>query len=233
MGINSVSTKIRVAILDDHQGIIDGYLFRLGNHPRIDIVGTASNGEDLESIMAKTPVDVLLLDVNVPTSAENSNFYPILHVIPSLLEIHSDLNILVISMHEERRLISAVKESGANGYILKDDQLAIRDLPNIIMAVANGGIFYSQKTNEILMKGGDEQEDSILSPRQLEALSLCASYPNESSTQLAGRMSISHSTIRNLLSGAYLKLDVQTRSAAVTKARQLGIIPPPPSLFPH
>ena len=101
------------------------------------------------------------------------------------------------------------------------------------MAVANGGIFYSQRANEILMKGGDEQEDYILSPRQLEALSLCASYPNESSAQLAGRMSISHSTIRNLLSGAYLKLGVQTRSAAVTKARQLGIIPPPPPLFPN
>ena len=233
MGVNSVSPKIRVAILDDHQGIIDGYLYRLGNHPRIEIVGTASYGEDLESIMAKTPVDVLLLDVSVPTSAENSNIYPILHIIPSLLEIHSDLNILVISMHEERRLISAVKESGANGYILKDDQLVIRDLPNIIMEVANGGIFYSQKANEILMKRGDEQEDSILSPRQLEALSLCASYPNESSAQLARRMSISHSTIRNLLSGAYLKLDVQTRSAAVTKAQQLGIISPPPPLFPN
>ena len=101
------------------------------------------------------------------------------------------------------------------------------------MAVANGDIFYSQRANEILMKGGDEQEDSILSSRQLEALSLCASYPNESGTQLARRMNISHSTIRNLLSGAYMKLGVQTRSAAVTKARQLRIIPPPPPLVPN
>ena len=231
MGVNSVSAKIRVAILDDHQGIIDGYLYRLGNHPRIDIVGTASYGEDLESIMAKTPVDVLLLDVSVPISAENSNMYPILHLIPSLLEVHPALNILVISMHAERALLRAVMESGASGYIFKDDQAAVRDLANIIILVAGGGIFLSRNANEILMKHAREEEESGLSPRQLEALSLCASYPNDSSAQLARRMNISHSTIRNMLSGAYLKLGVQTRSAAVIKAQQLGIITPPPPVY--
>ena len=231
MSLNSASSKIRVAILDDHQGILDGYIYRLGNHPQIDIVGTASYGKDLESIMAKTPVDVLLLDVSVPTSAENANPYPILYLIPSLLEIHPALNILVISMHADRALIRAVMESGASGYIFKDDQAAVRDLANIIISVAGGGIFLSQNANEILMKRGRGEEEAGLSPRQLEALSLCASYPNDSSAQLARRMNISHSTIRNMLSGAYLKLDVQTRSAAVIKAQQLGIITPPPPVF--
>jgi DNA-binding CsgD family transcriptional regulator len=39
-------------------------------------------------------------------------------------------------------------------------------------------------------------------------------------------MEIAHSTFRNLLSEAYLKLDVHSRAAAIAKARQLGLIPP-------
>jgi DNA-binding CsgD family transcriptional regulator len=68
--------------------------------------------------------------------------------------------------------------------------------------------------------------ESLLSKRQLEALSLCLSYPDSSTADLANKMSISNSTVRNLLSGAYIKLDVHTRIAAVTKARQLGLISP-------
>jgi DNA-binding CsgD family transcriptional regulator len=44
-------------------------------------------------------------------------------------------------------------------------------------------------------------------------------------------MKIANSTLRNLLSGAYLKLDVQTRAAAVARARELGIITPDSSVF--
>ncbi len=40
-------------------------------------------------------------------------------------------------------------------------------------------------------------------------------------------MDVANSTVRNLLSGAYLRLDVHTRTAAIAKARQLGLITPP------
>jgi DNA-binding CsgD family transcriptional regulator len=46
-------------------------------------------------------------------------------------------------------------------------------------------------------------------------------------------MSITNSTIRNLLSGAYIKLGVRTRIAAVSKARQLGLITPEPTTMPR
>jgi DNA-binding CsgD family transcriptional regulator len=45
-------------------------------------------------------------------------------------------------------------------------------------------------------------------------------------------MSISNSTVRNLLSGSYIKLGVRNRNAAVTKARQLGLISPEPITVP-
>lgn len=220
-----MSNKIRVAILDDHQSIVDGYRFRLGNSHRVTVASALHYGDELESALQNQPADVLLLDIGVPTSSNNPNPYPILHVIPALLQRYPSLVILVISMHIERGLIRAVMDAGASGYILKEDQATLRDLENVIISVHSGGIHLSRKANDILLRGVDGNEP-LLSKRQLEALSLCSAFPDSSTAELANKMSISNSTVRNLLSGAYLKLGVRTRNAAVTKARQLGLISP-------
>jgi two-component system nitrate/nitrite response regulator NarL len=220
-----MTEKIRVTILDDHQSIVDGYRYRLQDTPQIEVVATIAYGEELEPALANHPTDVLLLDVNVPASPDNINPYPILHVIPKLLQLYPDLNILVISMYAERSLVRAVMDAGANGYILKDDQASIRNLGNVVLTIANGAIHFSNRAHQLLLKNHPGSDDEpLLSPRQLEALSLCQTYPNDSTTQLAARLSVANSTVRNLLSGAYVKLDVHTRSAAIAKAQQLGLI---------
>ncbi|NWG05136.1 MAG: response regulator transcription factor [Chloroflexi bacterium] len=223
-----MSKKIRVTILDDHQTIIDGYRFRLGNSPRVEVVAAVNYGGDLQKTLEEYPTDVLLLDINVPTSPENPNPYPILHTIPTLLQNYPDLTILVISMHAERSLIRAVMEAGASGYILKDDQSTLRDLENVVISVFSGGIHLSRQANDAILRSEAIGNQPLLSKRQLEALSLCLSFPDSTTMELAEKMSISNSTIRNLLSGAYIKLNVRTRIAAVTKARQLGLISPEP-----
>jgi DNA-binding NarL/FixJ family response regulator len=228
-----VPARIRVAILDDHQSIVDGYLFRLGNDPRIEVVASIAFGDELEPLFARKPLpDVLILDVNVPTSAASSSPYPILHVIPNLLQRFPDINIIVISVFAERGLIRSVAEAGASGYILKDDQALIRDLPNIIVSVADGGICFSQQAHLALLSTGALPAMDRLSGRQLEALSLCAAYPNQTTAEIAQMMAVSNSTVRNLLSGAYMRLGVRTRAAAIEKARLLGIITPSPVSYP-
>jgi two-component system nitrate/nitrite response regulator NarL len=218
--------KIRVTILDDHQGIIDGYAYRLSKFPNLEVAATISFGKDLEPTLATCHTDVLLLDVTVPTAPDNSNPYPILYEIPRILQLYPCIGILVISMHAERSLIRAVMEAGANGYILKDDQAAIKDLASIVISVANGGIFFSQKAHQLLLKYYTMDNSDALTHRQLEVLSLCAAYPNYSTEELAQKLAISNSTVRNLLSGAYLKLGVHTRAAAIAKARDTGLITP-------
>lgn len=103
-----MANKIRVTILDDHQSIIDGYLFRLRDNPQVEVAATLSYGDEIEPSLTEHPSDVLLLDVNVPTSNDNPNPYLILHAIPKLLQTYTGLNILVISMYAERGLIHAV-----------------------------------------------------------------------------------------------------------------------------
>jgi len=216
---------IRVAIMDDHQGILDGYLYRLQGQTDIKIVGTVRYGDDLEPLLARLAVDVLLLDMEVPCSPENPNRFPVLPTIPRLAQLYPEMAILAISMHNQRTLIQATLDAGANGFILKDDYTAIQELASIIRSVANQGIYLSAEAFQAIRRKTGGEGFSSLTPRQLEALSLCSAYPELTTADLAKRMNVAHSTARNFLSGAYLKLGVSSRSAAIFKARQLGLIP--------
>ena len=221
-----ISEKIRVIILDDHQSIADGYSYRLSLIPEIEVIATLTYGEALEPTLVGQPANVLLLDVHLPTSPDNPNPYPILHLIPRLLQIYPTLNILVISMIAERGVIRAVTDAGVSGYLLKDDQDSIQDLGNIVLTVAAGGVHFSPLAQELLRRSQAMTDGAALTPRQVAALSLCLAYPNASTSDLATRMAVANSTVRNLLSSAYLKLGVYTRAGAVARACQLGLITP-------
>lgn len=227
-----MSAKVRVAILDDHQPTIDGYLSRLQNEPQIEVVGTAAFGSELEPLLAEHLPDVLLLDVSVPIDSDNRNPYPVLHVIPELLQKYPNLRVLVSSMHTERTLIKAVMDAGAGGYILKDDSPTQRELGSVVSQVASGSIYLSRQAHEKLLPSRSEAEAPSLTRRQLEALSLCAAYPSSTEADLAAKLGVRNSTLRNLLSSAYLRLRVPNRATAVAKARELGLITPLPPAGP-
>jgi len=216
---------IRVAFLEDHLSIIDGYVYRLQNDPAIEVVASSSYGRDLGDMLRQGAVDVLVLDVSVPTSPDNPNPFPILHEAPALLQEFPDTSILVISMHAERALIRALVEAGVSGYILKDDHEAIHELPTAIKTVATGGIYFSRQAQQAL-SAPPGTGVTPLTLRQREVLSLCAAYPDLTTAQIARTLNVASSTLRNLLSGAYLRLEVRSRPAAVARARQLGLIAP-------
>jgi DNA-binding NarL/FixJ family response regulator len=213
---------IKVAIIDDHQSIIDGYVHRLESKPEVEVVAFGLNGEDLQQILAGQPVDVLLLDLSIPSSAKERNPYPIFHELPTLLRKHPKLKIIVISMFTQLSLVKAMFDLGISAYIFKDDQVSIQLLGNVVKTVAEGGVYMSQGAYP---NASSAQPEQILTPRQLEALSLCMAYPNLTTNALADRLGISTSTCRNLLSGAYRRLGVQNRAAAIAETQRLGMLP--------
>ena len=119
-------------------------------------------------------------------------------------------------------MIDALVNTGVSGYIFKDDQVSIQKLDKIVEIIANVGVYFNQGA---CRDAREDSIDSVLTPRQLEALSLCASHPDGDTLALAGKLGITGSKMRNLLSGAYLRLGVRTRAAAIARAHQLGILP--------
>ena len=219
-----MNTPIRVVILDDHQAISDGYRFRLEKENDIEVVATLLYGDQLEGTLTDNMVDVLLLDIEVPTSPDNLNPYPILYLLPKILQIYPDLIVIIMSMHAQRTMISNLMEIGVRGYILKEDHEAIRGLAGLIRSITDGGVYMSKHAYNELMKSRHGDFSKPLTPRQLEALSLCAAYPDDSTAELGRRLGVAHSTMRNLLFNVYLKLGVHSRAAAISRAKQLGLI---------
>ena len=219
--------RVRVAILDDHQSIIDGYTYRLSKTPGIELVATALYGEEVHSMLDKYPVEVLIMDLSVQTSAQDQSPYPVLRAIPQLLQKYPDLRVLVVSMHAGPGLIRTIMEAGVSGYIAKDDHEALKNLGRIVLMAADGAIYISEEAYRLYRQYANVRMGDLLTPRQIEALSLCALYPDMSTAELADILAVSNSTVRNLLSSAYLRLGVHTRGAAVDKAHDLGLIQQP------
>jgi DNA-binding NarL/FixJ family response regulator len=221
-----MAANIKVAILEDHQIVIDGYFYRLQNLPEFECVGTARVYSEWEPLLAANPPDVALMDVRVPASPNDPGPYPILHVMPRLVRAYPETAFLVISAFPEPTLVRGVMEAGACGYLLKDDNALLQELPRVLQSVvADRGIYLSPQAQRQAFQRFTPKAEGGLSPRQLEALQLCAASPSSSIKGLAVKMELAPSTVRNLLSQAYLKLGVNNRLAAVLKAQELGLIP--------
>lgn len=221
--------KIKVAILDDHQPIIDGYVFRLNDHPQIEIVATARYGNQLDSMLENHLIDVLILDVEIRNDQESEAHFPTPHAIPRLLKIYPYLKILIISMHNHRILIKNLLDYGASGYILKDDYELINQLGDVIVSTYHGEMTISNDPYQSLKEKFAKTDFPKLTPREFETLSLIFVKPDDLLIDLAEELGIAASTLRNSLSKIYLKLGVNSQLAAILKAQDLGLLPPQPT----
>ncbi|MDH5605415.1 MAG: response regulator transcription factor [Anaerolineae bacterium] len=217
--------KIYVGILEDHLPVINGYKFSFQQSPyNIEVSWSAMFFDEVESNLERFPTDVLIFDAGVNISAEDKNLYPIFQAIPQLLDKKPDMEILVISMYDRPAFIRNIKQSGASGYILKSESEILEHLPEAVVQISEGGIYFSPKSlealSDIAMEGGE------LTQRQIEVLSVCASYPDLTTTDIARKLNIAKSTLRNSLSDIYFRLGVKRMPAAIEKGRKLGLITP-------
>jgi DNA-binding NarL/FixJ family response regulator len=220
----NMGKTVNVGILEDHVATATGYKALLQSNHSLTICWTGQYFSDVEPNLEQHETDVLILDVGVDNSPADSNPFPILHVIPNLLERYPEMAILIISMYNRRALIQATQHAGAVGYILKDDFKSFEKLDQIILDVAEGGIYYSPEVEKLISLPSDETQ--ILTKRQSEILSYIASSPNLTTGQLAEELNLAPSTIRNHLSEAYIRLGVNRLPSAISEARKLGLITP-------
>jgi len=225
--------KLRVAVLEDHPVVVDGYTYRLSAYPNIELVASARNGEQLDRLLEAHTVDVLILDVVAPAKEGTLAPYPLFSVIPRLRRDYPGMAILVISGHKLPTLIRSIMEAGASGYIIKSDMAASERLGEIVLSVAGGGMYLSEQSVAALAHTDGSADIEMLTDRQREVLSLCAANPDMSTDQLANQLKIKSSTVRNLLSNSYRRLRVNNMTAAVLKARELGLITPMDDMYPN
>jgi DNA-binding NarL/FixJ family response regulator len=135
---------IRIFIIDDHQLFIDGLKALLGIVEQVEIVGSASSGEEglkeLEKI--KDKVDVLITDY----SMEGMSGY---EVVKQVRERFPDIRILTLTMHDEIEYINKMINVGSLGYLMKNTGRA--ELIEAIETVNNGKSFYSKRVKDAIL----------------------------------------------------------------------------------
>ena len=170
--------KIKLILVDDHPIVRDGIFAALMNEKNIEVVGEASNGDELFRLLNENKVkaDVILLDLSMPKMSGAE----ITHI---LNKEHPNLRVLIFSSYTDEDSIFSSIQAGALGYLPKD---AMREeLVDAIHQVYNRREYLSKSIpNTILMKfinkskesGGtiETKKISELTRRELEILKLIA-----------------------------------------------------------
>lgn len=222
--------KIKIGLLEDHAVAAEGFKSQLEKNPQLCVCWKAKYYQEVERNIQQEEVDILILDVGAKAAPQDIEPYPIFHAIQDLLERYPELKIVIITMYDRPAMVKALQRVGASGYILKDDHDSFAILDQILLRIwQEEEIYYSP---EIEAKISTSSLHPELTPRQVEILSMMANNPSITTRELAESLYVSPSTIRNHLADAYLRLSVNRLSAAIAKARQLGLIPPSREEYP-
>ena len=105
---------IRVLIADDHPLMIEGIRSCLEDVEDIEIAGEAGNGyQVLEMLEAGTPIDVILMDINMPKLDG-------LECTRQVVKRFPGVKVIALSQYDEKRFVKRMVKNGAKGYLLKD-----------------------------------------------------------------------------------------------------------------
>ncbi len=213
---------IRLLIADDHQMLLDGIRALLRDAEDITVVGEASNGADVLSVVSQQPVDVILMDINMPVMNGIETTALIAKQFPSI-------KVIALTMHSERSFIARILKAGAAGYVLKNT--GKQELLAAIHKVASGETYFSNEVASVMMeqympqsssrRPGSEPSIHELTKREVEILRLIAQ--EMTNNEIAERLFISTYTVETHRKNLIRKIGVKNTAGLVKFALQQGI----------
>lgn len=200
---------IRVMLVDDHPMVRLGLATTLQVNQDMQLVGEAASGEEAIQLCEIVLPDVILMDMMLPemdgvaaTRAIRSKF--------------PQVQVIALTSFKEGELITHALEAGAIGYLLKTVSAA--EIERAIRGAFTGRATLSSEVTQVLVHtaGSPPKLGHDLTERELEVLALMVEGLNN--TQIAGRLTVSPSTIKSHVSNILSKLGVSSRTEAVTLA---------------
>lgn len=209
---------IRVVIADDHPMYRFGLAAVLGQSEEVEVVATASDGDQLVSAVSQHEPDIVITDLSMPTVDGVT-------ATARLRQAHPGVRVIVLTMHEDDEHLRAALGAGAAGYLVKGADGA--EILRAVQAVAAGDAVYGRPAARHIanMYAGSLSADTAafpdLTPREREVLDLLAFGCRNH--EIARRLGMADKTVRNHVSQVLLKLQVPDRTAAALKARAAGL----------
>jgi DNA-binding NarL/FixJ family response regulator len=202
--------RIRVLIADDHVTVLEGLAAIIGRQPDLTVVAEAADGREAVELWRKHRPDVTLLDLRMPG----------LDGVGAIEEIRrqdSSARIVVLTTFDTDNEIHRAIKAGAKGYLLKDARR--EELLECIRRVNSGGTCIPPALASKLV---DSMSNEPLTGRELDVLGLLAR--GKSNKEIGANLYISETTVKSHLRSIFTKLNVLSRTEAITTASRKGLV---------
>jgi two-component system response regulator DegU len=209
-------SPIRVVLADDHPVVRGGIRSLLERAADISIVGEASTGGEALRLVEEMSPDILLLDMELPDVKG-------IEVAQQLRQMGSTVKILVLSAHDDPFYIRELLESGASGYLVKEE--APETIVEAVRGVAHGEQGWVSRRIAAQMVSWirrDEASEVKLTPRELEVLRLVVE--GKTNQNIGVLLGISEKTVEKYLYSIFTKLEVTSRVEAAVYAVREGLV---------
>jgi DNA-binding NarL/FixJ family response regulator len=183
--------KIKIIVVDDHQIFRTGLILLLNEIEYIEIVGEASDGEELLRLLCTVNADIIFMDIKMPklNGIESTK---------KVTEKYPETKVIALSMHDDEKYLDSMLMAGAKGFLSK--KVGLDDLEKAINLVTKGKNYFSEDLLSILAQKvnpvtGDQDEKVKLTKREHETLQLiCKGYSNQ---EIAEKLFISQRTVES------------------------------------
>jgi DNA-binding NarL/FixJ family response regulator len=214
----ATAAPIRVAVVEDDRRLRDALALLLGGTPGYACVGVFGSMEEAARAAPSAAPDVVLLDIHLPGERGSTG-------VARLLERWPGAAVLMHTADEESDLVYESLTHGATGYVLKRTPPA-RLLESIAEARAGGAPMSPEIASKVIRQfrriAPPAEAVERLSPQESRLLAAIAA--GKSYKEAAVELDVSINTVRAHIRSVYEKLQVHTKSEAVSKALRSGQI---------
>jgi two-component system, NarL family, nitrate/nitrite response regulator NarL len=209
--------SLNLLLVDDHSIVTDGIKALLQHEADITIKGEAPNGKIALDMLRVLKIDLVLMDIDMP----ELNGVDTLKVIKKEF---AHIKVVMLTMHDEKAMISKLIDLGADGYLLKNSSKA--ELLTCLRGVANNEKYISSEATSILLQVEEHKIANSalaqLTERELEIIRLIAE--GLSNKEIGEKLFISHRTVDTHRTNLMSKIEVHNVAGIVKFAITNGLL---------
>lgn len=199
----SSETRIRIVLADDHALLLEGLRALLQAEDDLDVVATATDGEQLITAIRQHAPDVVVLDLEMGATGG-------LACLERIRRERLPVRVLVLTAYSDGATMRAALEGEADGYALKTEPP--RQTVDAIRQVHGGHLVFPSAAKRWLLGRSAPQGADELTERERAVLEQLAE--GATNGQIAGQLRVSENTVKFHLQNIYLKLGVANRTEA-------------------
>lgn len=216
--------QLAVLIVDDEPLIRHALSTILATDQEISMVNSVQNGLEAVKFCAANPVDVVLMDLQMPLMDG-------VEATKQIKAVEDSPAVLAITAFSSDDYLVPVLLAGATGYLVKDTEP--EDIIRAVHSVHNGTAAISPSVSSDLVSAvksaygqftvNDELvEDYAITPREMQILNLLAQGLNN--LEISRSLEISETTVKTHMAKIFAKLEVRDRVQALVAATRLGLV---------